>query len=379
MGFSNDKRGEFSEFLGTPYMPVKLWRTVSSKQTSYFYFVEYINFQNVDYVTNKILKFAKKYKTFFIVLQNFHEGYAYKNFHYIEEFVKKYELEKKVIYICGHYDTETEYDIWCSRRNIKKSFYVVSYNIFFDTLRTGYLHHNTKFSIEKTKWFCCLNHRPHFHRHAAVTYMDYLNMLETGLVTCHDKNYQADTIDTPDNIFENSIKYLENVIDPKYYKILKKQFLITEQKLPLVYDIHDLSDGCQPNNFNPDIYNPYLINLVTETYYFNHWNIASEMFITEKTIKPLMTNQIFIIIGPRGILKKLKEFGFKTFNEFFDESYDDLPDTLRVFKAVETLKHVMETYDLQELDEKTREIRKHNFELFKTIKFNINLETRLGI
>jgi hypothetical protein len=146
-----------------------------------------------------------------------------------------------------------------------------------------------------------------------------------------------------------------------------------------VYDIHDLSDGCQPNNFNPDIYNHYLINLVTETYYLNHWNIASEMFITEKTIKPLMTNQIFIIIGPRGILKKLKEFGFKTFDKFFDESYDDLPDTVRVFKAVETLKHVMETYDLQELDEQTREIRKHNFELFKTIKFNINLENRLGI
>lgn len=379
MGYSNDKDGSFANYLSIPCMPVSRWRSYHYKKTPYFYLISYKNFNKIDYIPEKIIKLAKKYKQFYIVLNNSFEGYAYMNFQFIYDFVKEHGLEKKIVYLCGHYYTEQEYDYWCKINNFKNTYHTVSYNVFFDSTRDGYIYGSTTFSVEKTKWFCCLNHRPHVHRLAAVTYMDYLDMLESGIVTCHDRPYEVGTPKTDYDPYDESIKYLKNIVEPKYYEILKTQSVKTKQKLPLVYDIHDLTNACQPMDFNPDIYNNYLINLVTETFYTNHWNYYSEMFITEKTFKPILSNQIFIIIGPRGILKKLQEFGFRTFGEFFDESYDSLPDSTRAFKAIETLKHVMCTYDISDLEMRTREIRAHNLEIFKKNKFNINLANRLGI
>lgn len=379
MGYSNDTNSEISKYLSIPCMPVREWRRVYHKKKSYFYLIRYDNFQKIDYIPKKIIKLAKTYKRFYIVLDNSVEGYAYMNFQFIYDFVKSHSLEEKVIYICGHYNTEQEYNFWCKSNNFKKVYHVVSYNMCFDNTKAAYRCEGLEFSVEKTKWFCCLNHRPHPHRLATVTYMDYLNILESGLVTCHDRSYEVGTIETQYDTFNESIKYLKPIVEPTYYKILETQSSKTKQKLPLVYDIHDLSNACQPMDFNPDIYNNYLINLVTETFYINHWNYFSEMFITEKTIKPIMSNQIFIIVGPQGILKKLKEFGFRTFGDFFDESYDSLPDATRAFKAIETLKHVMDTYDLSDLEMRTRKIRAHNLKIFKKNNFNINLANLLGI
>ena len=103
------------------------------------------------------------------------------------------------------------------------------------------------------------------------------------------------------------------------------------------------------------------------------------MFITEKTFKPIIANQVFIIIGPRGILKKLRSLGFKTFDKFFDESYDDLPDSIRLFKAIDTLNDVMSKYTIEELDLMTRGVREHNLKNLKKSKFNINLMRQLRL
>ena len=45
------------------------------------------------------------------------------------------------------------------------------------------------------------------------------------------------------------------------------------------------------------------------------------MQFTEKTVKALIS-QPFIIVGQYGHLKKLREWGFQTYPELFDESYD---------------------------------------------------------
>lgn len=71
---------------------------------------------------------------------------------------------------------------------------------------------------------------------------------------------------------------------------------------------------------NPEIYNDAWINVVTEAFPF----IEQDLFITEKTFKPMLQLQPFLIQGNRYTLKKLREFGFKTFPTLFDESYDEL-------------------------------------------------------
>lgn len=48
---------------------------------------------------------------------------------------------------------------------------------------------------------------------------------------------------------------------------------------------------------------------------------------TEKTIKPIQVGQPFIVAGNKGVLKLLRDDGFKTFHPYIDESYDQA-DTL---------------------------------------------------
>ena len=47
-----------------------------------------------------------------------------------------------------------------------------------------------------------------------------------------------------------------------------------------------------------------------------------EVFMTEKIWKPIMAQHIFVVHGNYLYLQRLKEMGFKTFGNYFDESYD---------------------------------------------------------
>lgn len=65
------------------------------------------------------------------------------------------------------------------------------------------------------------------------------------------------------------------------------------------------------------------------------------IFITEKCIRPMIYFHPFIIYGNPNILKHLRNLGFETFPEFFDESYDDELDKVKrrkmIVKAVKNL------------------------------------------
>jgi hypothetical protein len=56
-------------------------------------------------------------------------------------------------------------------------------------------------------------------------------------------------------------------------------------------------------------------------------------FFTEKTTKPLFAKRIFWMFGCKGMLAKLREFGFCTFSSIVDESYDMIDDDFERIKA----------------------------------------------
>jgi len=64
-------------------------------------------------------------------------------------------------------------------------------------------------------------------------------------------------------------------------------------------------------------------------------------YFTEKITKPLFYGQPFIVIGFKNSLKFLKEMGFKTYDDVFDESYDGLETweerTKFVWKEIEKI------------------------------------------
>lgn len=89
--------------------------------------------------------------------------------------------------------------------------------------------------------------------------------------------------------------------------------------------------------FESEWYNDTYFTVAVETYARIQTNLENEingsgsdemgpcdLFVTEKTYKPIAHQHPFMICGMKGILKFLKKSGFETYDHIFDESYDNL-------------------------------------------------------
>jgi hypothetical protein len=65
------------------------------------------------------------------------------------------------------------------------------------------------------------------------------------------------------------------------------------------------------------IYQHFLIDIVAETF-----TSGNCFFVTEKTIRPMLLKKPFIVMGSQNYLEYLHQMGFRTFADFWDESYD---------------------------------------------------------
>jgi hypothetical protein len=61
------------------------------------------------------------------------------------------------------------------------------------------------------------------------------------------------------------------------------------------------------------------VNLVTETIFYEN-----KVHLTEKIFKPICAKMPFILLGGPRNLEYLRNYGFKTFSDYWDESYDTI-------------------------------------------------------
>ena len=87
-----------------------------------------------------------------------------------------------------------------------------------------------------------------------------------------------------------------------------------------------------------------------------------ELFVTEKTFKPIAHQHPFLVCGMKGTLAFLKENGFETYDHIFDESYD----TLDFFDArLDILYNNIKYFNKEKyLDPQTQKKIKHNYDRF---------------
>jgi hypothetical protein len=76
-------------------------------------------------------------------------------------------------------------------------------------------------------------------------------------------------------------------------------------------------------------------HVVTETVYE-----GNKLHLTEKTFKPIVLQQPFVLVAPRGSLAYMRSYGFKTFDHIWDESYDTLDDNHRLAAILELLQQI---------------------------------------
>jgi hypothetical protein len=84
--------------------------------------------------------------------------------------------------------------------------------------------------------------------------------------------------------------------------------------------IGDQYSADQNTNFSLlKFYNRFNIEIVCETYCY-----GDAFFPTEKTVRPIAAEKPFVLFGPAQFLQRLRQLGFKTYADFWDESYDKL-------------------------------------------------------
>jgi hypothetical protein len=111
--------------------------------------------------------------------------------------------------------------------------------------------------------------------------------------------------------------------------------------------------------------------------------------MTEKIWKPIMAQHLFIVHGNHLYLQKLREMGFKTFSNYFDESYDieQNPD-VRIDKIVSLCKELKDpSTDLkhghkkwQDIYLQTKALRQHNYDtMFNKEKLSLEINKTITL
>lgn len=161
---------------------------------------------------------------------------------------------------------------------------------------------------QRQKKFTCLIRADKAWRKIYASYLYNLKLTDQGYFSYTGYKY------------ETSHKGLDNLDKWKEYDdTLIQDILSFELKIPFYCD--DLSDNDHNNHklVNHNFFNQAYFNFVVETHFDN-----DTIFLTEKTFKPILNLQPFVIIGNPGSLQLLKDLGYKTFETVIKEDYDKI-------------------------------------------------------
>jgi hypothetical protein len=133
----------------------------------------------------------------------------------------------------------------------------------------------------------------------------------------------------------------------KYLDMFVWSYVSKGRRLP---NDADPALGAYQRYFNPEWYNDTYFSLVIETGTGGANN--TDMFVTEKTFKPISFQQPFMVFGYPGTLAHLRTLGFETFENLFDESYDNEKNHYQRLQLIKNnVKNFIQTpYDKLTLD-----------------------------
>lgn len=297
-----------------------------------------------DILSKKTIELIKKHKNFKIVFVDEKEG----GFYHTDLFFNKlYELfnhigltnASQLIYITNSVNINIEYNKYLKANNISNfmkvatldflilsdpGFNIKNYLEQTSSQYTPHLDRNFLYSIpsikelniKRHKHFLNLNRNSgRFHRPQLVLELIKRKLFDKGLVSL----LKSDE-------FDDFCKH-----KPEYKELIYNNY-------PFVVDYEDPDIVSNLHNYftKKDMWMDSYFSIVSETSADDNF-----CFITEKTIRPIIYYHPFIVWGNPHTLKRLKELGFETFPEFFDERYDEITNSTErlecILKSVENL------------------------------------------
>jgi hypothetical protein len=339
------------------------------------------------YFSDKSIDLIKHNKNCIILILDWREG-AYSlpddTIDYFNKFVETHKLSKKDVFLYNN-----NFQIKLDESKCKFTLGTFPYYILlgFDSKLTGttdsndrklsYVTSEDSFNqysqIRNYKFLSYNRNSDRLHRPYVISKMYNDGMLEKALVSL----YESRALSNYDEVLK-SLQHLEFEtlkFSKEDREILKK---LVDESYPLKLDYDD-ADECARGHNQISTKQHFLdsyINVVCETSCHSNYT-----FITEKTLRPIINLQPFILFGNPYSLVELRNLGFRTYDKWIDESYDTEVDTNKRFElAYNELKrlNLMDIDDIHELYYEMFDVIEYNFKHLASIFNNYELPVYLG-
>ncbi len=277
-----------------------------------------------------------------------------------------------IIYMSGNQRISEEYDIWHQKHHllskiktipsialstvIKETYYSDNLNIIFENVLAYKKNNITMISL-----YDCINFALRPHRTINFLHLKYANLINDGKISME------------------SLQKIPSWLTPTMCQLrasgLPINYLKNNKNDPATWTMGDPSKipfGNAVSRIQHEIYKNTWVSLIPETTYYDDY----PAFISEKTFKPMACLQPFIILGSKGILKYLRAQGYKTFDGFIDESYDECDDDQRYMAIINSLKKIQSIPNKLEWYVSMKDILKHNQQLLLNTSF-MSLENKI--
>lgn len=256
----------------------------------------------------------------------------------IQKSADKYDIPgDQVKFISGDYTTPRRWKKYIKDNDIDNPIscgYVCLQGTSYrhsDPFETDKLQEPAEREIEKV--FLSLNRKPRIQRVLFLLLLEKYDILDLGFVSALEKvNVVPAKLE-----FSDLIKILKERDAPNNKSILDDELFehaeAVREKLPLILDIENLAD-VKPLDAGyieqtAEYYNKSFISVIIESTYRN-----CGTYLTQNVFKSIVAKHPFMIVGQKGVIKNLQHLGFKTFNDFIDEKYDNKTHYVRRVDAM---------------------------------------------
>ena len=198
----------------------------------------------------------------------------------------------------------------------------------------------THINNSKSKKALFLNRRLRYHRLLSLCLLADSNLLDNIMCSFDMEQNMYDNLEymiLNDTIQHNPIYISNSEIKNKILNGYSKLLKINKQ----VLDKDDLSIVHGYGMETKELYEQTYFSIVSETEFTKF-----RQSFTEKILKPIQHFHPFVVIGSPFLLKILKSYGFKTFDRWWDESYDnEEDDEVRFLKVMDTISNLININD----------------------------------
>ena len=205
----------------------------------------------------------------------------------------------------------------------------------------------------KQKVFMCLYHRPNAGRLALAGHLDH-NYTDQSLI-----HFSVDTdIDSLMNFeFDKLLSYDVDSVIPAANLLKSLPILQSSRERHTKYNGYDYADPLTA------LYKKILVDIVGETHV-----LGRTFFPTEKTTRPMLLKKPFITFASRNYMSYLRQMGFKTFHQFWNEEYDSYETRGRLLKIYQLLQDIAARpkTELYTMYNEMQSILDHNYNLLMT-------------